>query len=138
MNDNENVKLVQRTYQLFKSGDIKTLLSLYSDNVKWHIPKMENVPNSGAISGLPAVRDFFARLGEEQESLTFETNEFIGQGDKVVVLGRFSWLVKATKNKYESDFAHVVTVNNGKITGFQEYMDTAAATKAHTAARAAG
>lgn len=138
MNENENIKLVQRTYQLFKSGDIETLLSMYSDDVKWHIPKMENVPYSGEISGLKKVKDFFAMLDETEENLTFETREFVGQGDKVVVLGHFSWRIKSNNNRYESDFAHVVTVKNGKIVGFHEYMDTAARAKANTATKAAG
>jgi ketosteroid isomerase-like protein len=137
MNEKENIQLVQRTYQLFKSGDINTLLSLYSDDVKWHIPKMENVPYSGEVNGIQKVRDFFALLAENEENLTFDTREFIAQGDKVVVLGHFSWRIKATNNKYDSDFAHVVNVKNGKISGFHEYVDTAARIRAHTGAKAA-
>lgn len=136
MNEQENTKLVQRTYELFKIGD-NTFLDLYSDDVAWHVPEMENVPYAGDISGRENVIDFFARLDAAEENLTMEPTEFIAQGDKVVVLGNFSWRVKATNREYASDFAHVVTVEDGKITGFYEYLDTAARIKAHTAAQAA-
>jgi ketosteroid isomerase-like protein len=136
MNEQENTKLVRRTYELFKSGD-SSFLSLYSDDVTWHVPEMENVPYAGNISGRENVVDFFARLGEAEENLTMEPTEFIAQGNKVVVLGNFSWRVKSTNKEYASDFAHVVTVENGKITGFYEYLDTAARIKAHTAAQTA-
>ena len=128
---------MQRTYELFKSGDIETLLKMYSDDVSWRLPETANVPYAGTINGLESVTDFFSRLGAAEENLTFERTEFIAQGDKVVVLGNFKWRVKATNKEYASDFAHVVTVKDGKITGFQEYMDTAVRSKAHTAAQAA-
>ncbi len=137
MSEQENTKLVQRTYELFKSGDIETLLKMYSDDVSWQVPEMENVPYAGKLNGRESVIDFFARLDETEENLTFETTEFIAQGDKVVVLGNFSWRVKSTDKKYASDFAHIVTVAGGKITGFYEYLDTAARIKAHTATQAA-
>lgn len=136
MNEQESTKLVQRTYELFKIGD-RTFLDLYSDDVVWHVPEMENVPYAGDIRGRENVIDFFARLAEAEENLTMEPTEFIAQGDKVVVLGNFSWRVKATNREYASDFAHIVTVKDGKITGFHEYLDTAARIKAHTAAQAA-
>ena len=52
--------------------------------------------------------------------------EFVAQGDKVVVLGHYVWHVKATGKVWESDFAHVVSVRDGKVRRFQEYTDTAA------------
>ena len=137
MNEEANTKLVQRTYELFKSGEIETLLNMYSDDVVWHVPEMENVPYAGTITGRQSVVEFFALLDKTEENLTFETTKFIAQGDNVVVLGNFSWRVKSTNKEYASDFAHVVTVADSKITGFHEYLDTAARIKAHTAAKAA-
>jgi len=137
MNEQENTKLVQKTYKLFKSGDIETLLNMYSDDVSWETPKVENAPFGGKISGRESVGEFFTLLDETEENLTFETKEFIAQGDKVVVLGNFAWRIKSTNKEYASDFAHIVTVSGGKITGFHEFFDTAAAGRAYTAAQAA-
>lgn len=137
MNEQENTKLVQKTYELFKSGDIETLLGMYSDDVSWETPKVENAPFGGKISGRANVAEFFMRLDEAEECLTLEPTEFIAQDNKVVVLGHFVWRIKATNKKYASNFAHVVTVADGKITGFYEFFDNAAATIAYTAAQAA-
>jgi len=137
MNEQENTKLVQRTYELFKSGDIETLLGMYSNDVSWETPKVENAPFGGKISGREKVMEFFTRLDENEECLTLEPTEFIAQGDKVVVLGHHAWRVKSTNQEYASDFAHIVTVADGKITGFYEFFDNAAAGRAHTAAQAA-
>ena len=137
MNEQENINVVRRTYELFKEGDVETLLTSYSDDISWETPQVENVPIGGKISGREAVADFFSRLADHQENLVFDLTDFIAQGDKVVVLGNFTWRVKSTNKKYTSNFAHIVTINDGKITGFYEYLDTAAAKEAYIAAQAA-
>ncbi|HEV8158178.1 MAG TPA: nuclear transport factor 2 family protein [Pyrinomonadaceae bacterium] len=137
MNEQENTKLVAKTYELFTSGDIETLLGMYSDDVSWETPKVENMPFGGKVSGRDKVAEFFTILDEHEEFSVFEPTEFIAQGDKVVVLGNFAWRIKSTNKEYASDFAHIVTVADGKITGFYEFFDNAAAGRAYTAANAA-
>ena len=141
-----NTETVQQVYENFgalgrsraKRPDMRPLLSLYSDDVEWHVPEMENVPFGGPRRGIAGVRDFFAAVRDDLEVLQFEPREFIAQGDKVVALGRYSWRVKATGREFSSDFAHVCTIRNGKIVRFHEYMDTAAEVRAHRKRRAPG
>ena len=139
-----NTETVQQVYENFealgragvKRTDMKPLLSLYSDDVEWHVPEMEDVPFAGPRRGIAGVRDFFIAVTEGLDVLRFETNEYIAQGDKVVALGRYSWRVKATGREFSSDFAHVCTIRGGKIVRFHEYMDTAAEVRAHKQRRA--
>ena len=98
---------------------------------------MENVPFAGKRTGLKRLGEFFSTVNEVQDILQFKPKEFIAQGDKVVVLEHYSWRVKATGREFSSDWAHVMTFKDGKITSFHEYTDTAAASKAHTAAQTA-
>lgn len=73
-------------------------------------------------------------VGENSENLHFEPREFAAQRNKVVILGDYRWRVKATGKEFTSDFVHVNTFNDdGKITSFKEYLDTAAARDAYTA-----
>jgi len=92
---------------------------------------MTNVPFSGKRSTRAGVGEFFALIDANEESLRFEPNESVAQGDKVVSLGFYQWRVKATGREFESDFAHVFTIRDGKIVAFKEYMDTAACTNAY-------
>jgi ketosteroid isomerase-like protein len=130
MSEQENTALVQQAYNNFKTGNIQGLLGLLSDDVEWQLPEIENVPFAGKRTGRSAVGEFFASVAETQEVLQFEPREFVAQGDKVVSLGRYRWRVKATGREHGSDFAHVFTIRNGQVVGFQEYTDTAAAAKA--------
>ncbi len=131
MNVQENTRIVQQAYENFKNGDLPALLGLYSDDIDWRLPKVENMPWFGSRKGREETAEFFQSLAEAQDVLTFNPQEFIVQGDKVVVLGDYSWRVKATGREFGSDWAHVWTVKNGKLVGFQEYTDTAAASNAH-------
>lgn len=131
MNEQENTRIVQQAYENFKNGDISALLDLFSEDIDWHLPEIENASFSGKHKGRTGVAGFFQSLAEAQDVLSFNPQEFIAQGDKVVVLGDYSWRVKSTGREFGSDWAHVWTVKDGKLAGFKEYTDTAAASIAH-------
>lgn len=134
MNEQKNTETARRAYDLFKAGDIESLLDLYTDDVDWESPKTENVPHGGKRKGKEQMLEFLSLVGEHSENIHFEPREFVAQNNKVVVLGDYKWRIKSTGKEYESDFVHVCTFNNdGKITGFKEYLDTAAARDAYTA-----
>jgi ketosteroid isomerase-like protein len=137
MSEQENTQVVQQAYQNFKTGDIKALIGLMTEDVTWQLPETENVPFAGKRRGHEEVGQFFATLADAQDVLKFEPQEFVAQGDKVIALGQYTWRVKASGREYGGDWAHVFTVRDGKISGFHEYMDTAAATRAYQAAQAA-
>lgn len=131
MSEQENTQVVQQAYQNFKTGDIKALIGLMTEDVSWQLPETENVPFAGKRRGQGEVGQFFATLADVQDVVRFEPQEFIAQGDKVIALGQYTWRVKVSGREYGSDWAHVFTIRDGKISGFNEYMDTAAATNAY-------
>jgi ketosteroid isomerase-like protein len=131
MSDQDNTAVVRKAYENFKTGNIEALLGQMSEDVDWHLPDIEGVPFAGARRGTGQVGEFFSTLADVQDTLAFEPREFVAQGDKVVVLGDYSWRVKKNGREYGSDFAHVFTVRDGKIVAFHEYMDTAAAADAY-------
>ena len=134
----QNIEIAKQAYEKFKSGDIQALLGLFSDDIDWRVPTIANVPfATGKRSGREQAGQFFASLADSQNVKTFEPREFIAQGEKVVALGYYSWRVKATGREYEGDWAHVFTIRDGKIAGFQEYTDTAAIADAYQKAQSA-
>ena len=131
MNPQDNVKIVQQVYENFQKGNIPALLKSLTDNVEWELPEVENVPIAGKRQGRDRVADFFSELNETQETIDFVPRDFIAQGEKVVVLGSYTWIVKASGGRFTSDWAHVFTLRDGRVERFQEYTDTAAVAAAH-------
>jgi ketosteroid isomerase-like protein len=137
MSEQDNLQIVREAYAAFKRGDIPDVLNKLADDVVWLLPgPADIIPVSGERRGRKQVGQFFSTLDENQEARQFEPQEFVAQGEKVVVLGQYRWLVRKTGREFASHWAHVFTVRDGKIVGFQEYYDTAASVGAYRAAAA--
>ena len=126
MGEQENTELVQRIYGSFRDGDIPAMLDSLSEDVQWVTAQIEGVPTGGTRRGREQVGQFFETLSDGQEARQLDLREYVAQDDRVVALGHYAWHVKATGKVWESDFAHVLSVRDGKVTRFQEYTDTAA------------
>jgi ketosteroid isomerase-like protein len=50
--------------------------------------------------------------------------EFVDAGDVVVAMGKYSGTYKATGKPFQSNFAHVWRVRDGKAFRFTQYTDT--------------
>ncbi len=130
MNEEANTYTIRECYEKFGSGDIPGLLDLCADDIDWTVPEIENAPFSGFWHGRESVEEFFSLLGGAEDITDFEPREFIAQDDKVVVLGRSTATVRSTGRHYSTEWVHICTVKNGKMTGFHEFFDNAAATRA--------
>jgi uncharacterized protein len=137
MSEQAKTAIVQQAYNNFKTRNIQELLDQMSDDVSWQLPEIEGVPLAGKRTGRDGVSDFFATLARDQDVVEFELREFVAQGDKVVSLGHYQWRVKANGREYASDFVHIFTVRDGKITGFREHFDTAVVAAAYQKAMSA-
>lgn len=133
MNELENTKIAAQMYETFMAGDVQGFMNLFSDEASWNSPEIENVPLNGKFSGRENLAAFISGIDNYEEFLKFEPTEFIAQSDRVVILGNFLARSKTTDKQYATDFAHIITVKDGKITSFLEFFDNAAAGRAHTA-----
>jgi ketosteroid isomerase-like protein len=91
MQEAQNTTLVQNIYAAFGRGDIQTLLGAHgrADRLAACDWRAASVPTAGDRRGKAAVGDFFRTLAETLTFEDFQTNEFVAQGDKVVVIGRY-------------------------------------------------
>jgi len=136
MNEEINTRIVKEGYGHFESGNIAALLDSYADNIEWSTPPIEGAPFSGVHNGLDEVKEFFTQLDGSEEFTHFEPTEFIAQDDRVVVLGKSAATIKATGRSFETDWIHIFTVKDGKVTNFLEFLDTAGAERAYQKASA--
>jgi hypothetical protein len=131
MNEQANISLLKQAYDAYDQGDIQRLLGMLAQDIDWELPDIEGVPFAGKRHGADQVADFFRILAECQEPREFRPDQFIAQGDQVVVLGHGTFAVKATGAEYSSDWCHIFRVAGGKIASFKEYDDTHQAAQAY-------
>jgi ketosteroid isomerase-like protein len=137
MEEAANTKVIQEAYAAFGRGDVAAILERIDDNVVWNGVYGTNasVPMSGERRGKAAVGEFFKQVAQHVKFSTFEPKEFVASGDKVVTLGHYTGSTP-TGGSFDSDFAMVFTVRNGKVVGFQEFSDSAAINAAYAGAPA--
>lgn len=128
---NENTKVVQEAYAKFTSGDIEGLLELFSEDIHWKIPEINGSPFTSEVLGRDKVRDFFGVLSEAEEFTNFQPREYITENNRVVVLGHSAGKIISTGRNFETDWTHIFTVREGKITSFLEFFDTAVMERAY-------
>jgi ketosteroid isomerase-like protein len=122
----QNRAIVQQGYAAFGRGDIPALLELLSEDVEWETPGTSEFPLAGKRRGHQQVVEFFQTLNATFEIQRFVPETFVAEGDRVIVQGRETALIRATGKVIEVPWAHAFTLRNGKIVALQEYVDTAA------------
>src|SRR5262249_19330874 len=123
---NANVKLVQSLYDAFKRGDIGTIIAAVTPDIDWQVhgsPK--DFPTIGRWRGPSGAQDFFRLVGENLEATEFTPREFYADGERVIALGSYGWKVRKTRKPLTSEWCHVFTIKNGKVSAFREFTDTA-------------
>lgn len=118
-------QLIQSIYAAFGRGDAGAVLAAFDARIVWneaeHFVYADRNPYNGPQQVAEGV---FGRIMAEWEGFTLVTQQFVEQGDVVVSTGRYRATCKATGVPVDAQFAHVWTVQNGKVTRFQQYTDT--------------
>lgn len=128
-----NVILVQQLYGAFGRRDIASILSLLDPEVEWGEPPNPFNPAGGTRHGHAGFLEWVEIGSRSEEILALEPHKFLADGDTVAVIGFTKCRAKLTGKVYATDFVHVVTLTDGKVTRFQEFFDTFAAAEAFRA-----
>lgn len=129
----ENADLVRQGFEAFGRGDIEAVLAVYSDDIVWEsvVGAGPHVPTAGTRRGKAAVREFFQILAESLDFESFQVQELIAQGDKVVALGSYAAIPRSTGRRVASDWVMIFTLANGRVVSFREFADSAAINAAY-------
>jgi ketosteroid isomerase-like protein len=125
MSTHDNVTIVQGIYAAFGQGDIPAILDVFADDVELHEPPGGAPPFTGIYRGRDGAGTFFQEMVGAVDVLALEPQEFVAQGDTVVVLGHYRFRAKATGITYDTDWAMVWWFRAGKVVKFQIHDDSA-------------
>jgi len=120
-----NKEIISSAYASFAIGDVPSVLAVMDPGIEWS--EAEGWPlYDGTFVGPQAIVDgVFMRLGEIGDDFSVNVAQFVAEDDTVVALGTYTWNRKDSGEPAEVKMAHVWTLDNGKITRFQQHVDTA-------------
>jgi len=127
VSEDANVKTVQSMYEAFGRGDIAYILDQLADDVVWENKAPRKIPWGGSYAGRDRVPAFFDAISSTVDTELFTPEEFIAQGDKVVVTGRFGAKVKSTGKSFTFDWVMIWTLKDQKVTSYIQFLDSEAA-----------
>ena len=127
MTTEQNIQVINSLYDAFSTGDMPTVLGLLHPNIQWNEAESNSLADGNPYIGPNKVLEgVFARLGAKHEYFGLQDVKIHGMTDNMVLATlRYDAKVQATGKAYNAQAAHLWTLNDeGKITNFQQYIDT--------------
>jgi ketosteroid isomerase-like protein len=114
-----NLELVKSTYLLGPPA----LIAALAPDVEW--TEAAGFPYGGTYRGADEiVKNVFARLGSEWHRFKVDMENLYDAGDTVIATGFYRGTYRKTSRAMEASFAHVLTLKDGKIVRFVQYVDS--------------
>lgn len=112
--------LVERMFAAFASGDVEKFTDTVSDDTVWIYHGTQIIPK-GNFERKEGVRTFVENILKYTEIIKFEPQQFIVEGNMVVVLGQEHQRVKRTGRELRQKWVQIYTVENDLITRMEEF-----------------
>ncbi len=102
-------------------------MSICDDNMKFGsiAERVESVDYMTTYRKREELGRYFAGLARDWEMISYRVDQFVAQGDRVVMLGHCSWRAKKTGKVVATPKADAWRFADGKAIEFYEYFDTA-------------
>lgn len=121
-----NLSVIDGAYKAFAVGDIPSVLGVMDANIVWNEAEGNSYADGNPYIGPDAVLNgVFARIGAEHEYFKLEDivlHEM--SNNQVLATLRYNAKLKKNGSVYNTQAAHLWTLKDGKVTNFQQYVDT--------------
>lgn len=120
------IDVVKGVYEAFARGDIPAVLGVMDENIEWNESEGGPwYPGHPFVGPQQVLENIFGRLGDEFEDFRIHCLRFVDGGDTVVVEARYQAAShRSTGTPLDVQTAHVWDVRDGRVTRFQQYVDT--------------
>ncbi|MFJ3957063.1 nuclear transport factor 2 family protein [Arthrobacter sp. NPDC090010] len=116
--------VVRRQYLASAAGDLETLRMTLAPDVEW--TEMAGFPLAGTYRTPGGVTSHVMEvLGRDWTDWTAHDDQYVTEGENVVVLARYTARNNATGKDLNVRVAHHFTVRGGLIVRFEQFVDTA-------------
>ena len=125
-NGQDSADVVSRFFDAFNAGDIDAAFATLSPDIEWtYYGPEDKIPFAGTFHGHAGVKDFFARAEKSIQIKEMTPLSLVGIGNEVYGRGIEHSMSLATGRDYRVQWTHVYQVQDGLMTRFEEFIDTA-------------
>jgi ketosteroid isomerase-like protein len=118
---------LRNAYEGFGRRDIQVVLSVMDPDIEWDAT--DALAHTGMYHGHEGVTEYIGSLTGVWEEFHLNPEQFTESGDgaHVMVLGNVKGKLAATGQEVEARFAHVLQLEDGKVTRLKVCLDRDAA-----------
>jgi ketosteroid isomerase-like protein len=127
---------LRTAYEGFGRRDLQAVLSVMDPDIEWDAT--DALAHTGLYHGHAGVTEYIGSLAGVWEEFDLNPEQFTESGDgaRVMVLGRVKGRLAATGQDVEARFAHVLQLDDGKVTRLKVCLDRDAALREMPASQA--
>jgi len=118
----DNVAVVRGVYDAFARGDVPDIFGLFHSEAE--VYQSSRLPWGGEYREHEELGEFLTKLTGSVESKVEPERIIDDEEGHVVQIGRTCGRVKATGREFDVPETHVWTVEGGKLTRYEAYIDT--------------
>ncbi|HRN27625.1 MAG TPA: nuclear transport factor 2 family protein [Ignavibacteriaceae bacterium] len=112
--------VVEKMFTAFDNGDVEKFVDTVSEDTVWIYHGTQIIPK-GVFEKKEGVRTFFNNIIDNTEIISFEPQQYIVEGNMVVVLGQEHQKVKRSGRELKQKWVQIYTVENNLITRMEEF-----------------
>jgi ketosteroid isomerase-like protein len=112
---------VERLFAAFAADDLEELLTTVHPESRWTYIGANPKLARAEFTGHAKVRTFFEGILNRLDITAFNTDEWVEQGDTVVIFGSEEGMVRATGQPFRNEWTQAYTVRDNLITKMVEY-----------------
>ena len=113
--------IVQRMFTAFGKGDLDALVDTVHPDSRWTYYGANPRLAAATFVGRAAVRRFFEGILDRLSITAFDTDQFVAEGDTVVIFGGEAGTVRASGQAFRNVWAQKYVVRDGLIVEMAEY-----------------
>lgn len=118
--ENSALAVVKKMFSAFNDGDVEKFVGTVSENTEWIYHGTQIIPK-GVFKNKEGVREFFSNILDKTEIISFEPQQFIVEGNMVVVIGNEHQKVKRSGRELKQKWVQIYTIENDLITRMEEF-----------------
>jgi len=121
-----NLETLKQAYKDFSLGNVEAVIAIWQPDIVWaECTGFPFVKGDGIFVGAQAILEgVFANIPVYYDGFNIEITEFVGGGDKIVMVGYYKGTWKATGKEFKANAMHAWTFKNGKVSHFFQAADS--------------
>lgn len=128
--ESRNIEATRAIYTAVPAGDVDTVLRHLDPDVRITYYGTETIPYAGDYHGIDEALTFLAKVGQSIEIVEMQPWKFIAQGDDLATWGRQRFRRRDTGHEWETEFAHIISLRDGRWLHFRDFANSALALEA--------